>query len=66
MDLNKKGIFPDNVFESEKTGGRANISFKEELNSDSLTRFDSGQPVSKNKKRKKNRNKNKTQNNEKE
>lgn len=66
MDLNKKGIFPDNVFESEKTGGRANITFKEELNSDSLTRFDNGAAQSKNKKKKKKRNKNRTQQDEKE
>jgi cell fate regulator YaaT (PSP1 superfamily) len=53
MKLNKQGIIPDNVFENEKTGGRANIAFKEELNSDSLTRFDNQQKQNKKKRKKK-------------
>ncbi|HOZ29797.1 MAG TPA: regulatory iron-sulfur-containing complex subunit RicT [Bacteroidales bacterium] len=53
IELNKKGIYPDNIFENEKTGGRANISFKEELNSDSLTRFDSENVLKKKRKKKK-------------
>lgn len=52
MQLNRKGIINEDVFENEKTGGRANIAFKEELNSDSLTRFDN-QPKQNKKKRKK-------------
>lgn len=58
IELNKKGIFPDNIFDNEKTSGRANISFKEELNSDSLTRFDTDSNQSKNRKKKKRHNKN--------
>jgi len=65
MDQNKKGIFPDNVFETEKTSGRPNISFKEELNSDSLTRFDTNER-NPNKNKKKKRHKHKNQGNEKE
>jgi cell fate regulator YaaT (PSP1 superfamily) len=58
MQLNKQGIIPDNVFENEKTGGRANIAFKEELNSDSLTRFDNQQKQNKKKRKKKPKNRN--------
>jgi len=65
MDQNKKGIFPDNVFETEKTSGRPNISFKEELNSDSLTRFDTNER-NQNKNKKKKRHKHKNPGNEKE
>lgn len=53
MKLNKQGVIPENVFENEKTGGRANIAFKEELNSDSLTRFDNQQKQNKKKRKKK-------------
>jgi cell fate regulator YaaT (PSP1 superfamily) len=58
MKLNKQGVIPDNVFENEKTGGRANIAFKEELNSDSLTRFDNQQKQNKKKRKKKFKNRN--------
>ncbi|MDD3741336.1 MAG: regulatory iron-sulfur-containing complex subunit RicT [Bacteroidales bacterium] len=57
LELNKKGIFPDNIFDNEKTSGRANITFREELNSDSLTRFDNNANPNK-KKKKKRHNKN--------
>lgn len=41
IDMNAKGIIPDDVFDAEKSlGTRAAVVFKEELNSDSLTRFD--------------------------
>ncbi len=54
MELNEKGIFPDEIFEIEKPGGRGN-SYKEELNSESLTRFDKTERShNKKKKRKKN------------
>jgi len=53
IELNEKGIFPDNIFENEKSGGRASIVYKEELNSDSLTRFDNNQNASRKKKKKK-------------
>lgn len=39
MELNSKGIVPDEIFEIEKPGGR-NATYKDELNSESLTRFD--------------------------
>ena len=39
MGLNAKGIVPDEVFEIEKQGGRS-TNYKDELNSESLTRFD--------------------------
>lgn len=48
--LNKKGIFPDDIFENEKPGTR-NTNYKDELNSESLTRFDN-ENQSKKKKRK--------------
>jgi cell fate regulator YaaT (PSP1 superfamily) len=57
IELNKKGIFPENIFDMEKTSGRANITFREELNSDSLTRFDNNANPNK-KKKKKRHNKN--------
>jgi cell fate regulator YaaT (PSP1 superfamily) len=56
MELNKKGILPDNIFENEKPNPRANINFKDELNSDSLTRFDNQAQNKSNIKRKKKRN----------
>ncbi|MDD2634788.1 MAG: regulatory iron-sulfur-containing complex subunit RicT [Bacteroidales bacterium] len=53
MELNKKGIIPDEIFEIEKPGGR-NTTFKDELNSESLTRFDAkGKRNVKKKKKKK-------------
>jgi len=55
MELNKKGIFPDEVFELEKPGGRNSV-FKDELNSESLTRFDSPDKGNTNKKKKRKRN----------
>jgi len=39
VEQNKKGILPENVFEMEKTGSRS-ISYTDELNSESITRFD--------------------------
>lgn len=65
MDLNEKGIYPENVFEENKTNGKTSISFKEELNSDSLTRFDSKKLKKKNKKSKPKQYKIRKQNNEK-
>lgn len=55
IDQNKKGILPENVFEMEKTGSRS-ISYTDELNSESITRFD------KQKKQKPNKNKNRNKN----
>ncbi len=58
IEQNRKGILPENVFEMEKTGSRS-ISYTDELNSESITRFDKAKkPKSKNK----NRNKGKKQN----
>lgn len=58
VEQNKKGILPENVFEMEKTGSRS-ISYTDELNSESITRFDKAKkPKSKNR----NRNKMKKQN----
>ncbi|MDD2386057.1 MAG: regulatory iron-sulfur-containing complex subunit RicT [Bacteroidales bacterium] len=55
MELNKKGIIPDEIFELEKPGGR-NAIYKDELNSESLTRFDAPDKKNKNVKKKKKRN----------
>ena len=58
VEQNRKGILPENVFEMEKTGSRS-ISYTDELNSESITRFDKAKkPKSKNR----NRNKMKKQN----
>lgn len=58
VEQNRNGILPENVFEMEKTGSRS-ISYTDELNSESITRFDKAKkPKSKNK----NRNKAKKQN----
>jgi cell fate regulator YaaT (PSP1 superfamily) len=58
IEQNRKGILPENVFEMEKTGSRS-ISYTDELNSESITRFDKAKkPKSKNK----NRNRGKKQN----
>ena len=58
VEQNRKGILPENVFEMEKTGSRS-ISYTDELNSESITRFDKAKkPKSKNK----NRNRGKKQN----
>jgi cell fate regulator YaaT (PSP1 superfamily) len=54
MLQNKNGIIPDGIFEIEKPGGR-NTTFKDELNSESLTRFDKPEKQF-NKKKKKKRN----------
>ncbi len=51
LEQNKKGIIPDNIFEEDMAGTRANITFKDELNSESLTRFDSAKKVNKKKKK---------------
>ncbi len=40
IQLNKQGIIPENVFENEKNNSKPNINFKDELNSDSVTRFE--------------------------
>ena len=65
IELNKKGVFPDNLFNEEKTGLRK-TTFIDELNSESLTRFDTANKSKKKKKRKKKKNydqdKNSTQN----
>ncbi len=53
---NKKGILPENVFEMEKTGSRS-ITYTDELNSESLTRFDKNKKSSKSKNKNRNRNK---------
>jgi len=52
IEQNKKGILPENVFEMEKTGSRS-ISYTDELNSESITRFDKAkkQKTGKNKNR---------------
>ena len=48
--LNKKGVFPDGIFEIEKPGP-INSTFKDELNSESLTRFDKGNQPKKKKRK---------------
>lgn len=54
LEQNRKGILPENVFEMEKTGSRS-ISYTDELNSESITRFDKAKkPKQKNKNRNKN------------
>ncbi len=51
---NKKGITPDEIFEIEKPGNRT-TTYKDELNSESLTRFGKSEKThNKNKKKKKN------------
>ena len=56
IEQNKKGFLPENVFEMEKTGSRS-ISYTDELNSESITRFDKAKkPKQKNKNRNKNNN----------
>lgn len=56
LEQNRKGILPENVFEMEKTGSRS-ISYTDELNSESITRFDKAKkPKQKNKNRNKNNN----------
>jgi len=62
IDLNNKGIVPDEIFEVEKPGGR-NTTFKDELNSESLTRFD--KPDKPNHRKKKRRKHHKPKRNEK-
>ena len=63
VEQNKKGILPENVFEMEKTGSRS-ISYTDELNSESITRFDKAKkPKSKNKNRPKGRKQGKPQEN---
>ena len=57
---NRKGIHPENVFELEKTGSRS-ISYTDELNSESLTRFDKAKKQGKKKNHNKNRKPNKPQ-----
>ncbi len=52
MELNQKGIIPDGIFEIEKPGGRNSI-YKDELNSESLTRFDTPNKANRNAKKKK-------------
>lgn len=66
MKLNSKGIIPDDVFEIEKPGGRTN-NYTDELNSESLTRFDNkSNQNSKKRRNKRNKRKNfKPRNNEK-
>jgi cell fate regulator YaaT (PSP1 superfamily) len=51
IKLNKQGIIPDGVFEMEKTNPRQNL-YKEELNSESLTRFDNPENTAHKKKHK--------------
>lgn len=56
IELNKKGIFPEKVFdENSKVSPKISLSFKEELNSDSLTRFDTSQKPKQKNRRNKNR-----------
>jgi queuine/archaeosine tRNA-ribosyltransferase len=56
IELNKKGIFPEKVFdENSKVSPKISLSFKEELNSDSLTRFDTPQKPKQKNRRNKNR-----------
>lgn len=59
LEMNRKGIYPDNIFENEKTGGRAAV-FKDELNSDNINRFNEtkGNASRQNKRRKKRKPKN--------
>ncbi len=62
LEQNKNGILPENVFEMVKTGSRS-ISYTDELNSESITRFDKvKKPKQKNKNRNKNHNNNHRQN----
>ena len=58
LEQNRRGILPENVFEMEKTGSRS-ISYTDELNSESITRFDKAKKQKPNKN--KNRNKNRKQ-----
>jgi len=51
MELNNKGIVPEDVFEIEKPGGRS-TNFTDELNSESLTRFDNNDKQKKRNKKK--------------
>ena len=60
IEQNKKGILPENVFEMEKTGSRS-ISYTDELNSESITRFDKAKKQNRNKNRNKNRKQGKPQ-----
>ncbi|MBQ4009658.1 MAG: hypothetical protein II604_03055, partial [Bacteroidales bacterium] len=56
VEQNRNGILPENVFEMQKTGSRS-ISYTDELNSESITRFDKAKKQNKNKNRNKNNNK---------
>ncbi len=56
MKLNNEGIVPEDVFEVEKSGGR-NINFTDELNTESITRFDNNKKKSRKKKRRNKSNK---------
>ena len=50
VEQNRNGILPENVFEMQKTGSRS-ISYTDELNSESITRFDKAKKQNKNKNR---------------
>jgi len=54
VEQNKNGILPENVFEMQKTGSRS-ISYTDELNSESITRFDKNKKQNKGKGHGKNR-----------
>jgi cell fate regulator YaaT (PSP1 superfamily) len=61
LEQNAKGIYPDNIFENEKAGGRTAV-FKDELNSDNITRFDQKDNKASRKNRKKKKRKPKSNN----
>lgn len=53
IELNAKGIYPDDVFVEEKNTGKFSLKQSADLNQDSLTRFQDTQNTGKKKKKKK-------------